>query len=177
MGWHSRLSSLLRNILNRPRVERDLDAELRAYVDMAADERRRAGLTEADARRAALLDVQGIEQVKERVRDARRGALLEQFLQDLSYAGRMFVKNRGFTAAVVLTLALGIGATTAIFSIVDTVIYRPLPYKDPERLVKITGNSGPAADRRRVLCRLRGPPRSEPAFSSRWPPTTGPTTP
>jgi putative ABC transport system permease protein len=141
MGWRSRLSSLLRNVLNRPRVERDLDAELRAYVDMAADERRRAGLTEADARRAALLEVQGIEQVKERVRDARRGALVEQFLQDLSYAGRMFVKNRGFTAAAVLTLALGIGATTAIFSIVDTVIYRPLPYKDPGRLVKIAGNT------------------------------------
>ena len=66
------------------------------------------------------------------MRDARAGALLEQFCQDLCYAGRMFVKNRGFTAAAVPTLALGIGATTAIFSIVDTVIYRPLPYKDPD---------------------------------------------
>ena len=141
MGWHSRLSSLLRNILKRPHVERDLDAELRAYVDMAADERRRAGMTEEAARRGALLELQGFEQVKERVRDARGGAVFEQFLQDLSYAGRMFVKNRGFTAASVLTLALGIGATTAIFSIVDTVIYRPLPYNDPERLVKIAGNA------------------------------------
>src|SRR6185503_5343779 len=141
MGRPSRLISLLRNLLNRARVERDLDAELRAYVDLATDERRRAGLTEEEARRSALLELQGLEQVKERVRDARSGALFEQFLQDLSYAGRMFVKNRGFTAASVLTLALGIGATTAIFSIVDTVIYRPLPYKDPERLVKITGNT------------------------------------
>jgi len=141
MGRPSRLISLLRNLLNRARVERDLDAELRAYVDLATDERRRAGLTEEEARRSALLELQGLEQVKERVRDARSGALFEQFLQDLSYAGRMFVKNRGFTAASVLTLALGIGATTAIFSIVDTVIYRPLPYKDPERLVKIAGNT------------------------------------
>jgi hypothetical protein len=108
MGWPSRLSSLLRNVLNRRHVEHDLDVELRAYVDMAADERRRAGMTEADARRAALLELQGCEQVKERVRAARSGALFEQFVQDLSYAGRMFVKNRGFTAASVLTLCHGL---------------------------------------------------------------------
>jgi predicted permease len=141
MSLPSRLSSLLRNIFRRPRIERDLDHELRSYLDMASDERRRAGMTEADARRAALIELQGIEQVKDRVRDVRHGALLDQLRQDVSYAGRMFVKNRGFTTAAVLTLSLGIGATTAIFSIVDTVIYRPLPYKDPGRLVKIAGNT------------------------------------
>jgi putative ABC transport system permease protein len=141
MSLTSRLSSLLRNILRKPRVERDLDDELHAYLDMATDERRRAGMPDADARRAALIELQGLEQVKEQVRDARAGALLEQLRQDVSYAGRMFVKNRGFTAAAVLTLALGIGATTAIFGIVDTVIYRPLPYREPGRLVKIAGNA------------------------------------
>jgi putative ABC transport system permease protein len=139
MSLPSRLASLLRNILRRRRVERDLDDELHAYLDMATDERRNAGMAGADARRAALIELQGLEQVKEQVRHARQGALLEQLRQDVSYAGRMFVKNRGFTAAAVLTLALGIGATSAIFSIVDTVIYRPLPYKDPGRLVKIAG--------------------------------------
>ena len=139
MPLPSRLASLLRNIFRQRRVERDLDDELHAYLDMAIDERRKAGMADADARRGALIELQGLEQVKEQVRDARHGALLEQLRQDVSYAGRMFIKNRGFTAAAVLTLALGIGATSAIFSIVDTVIYRPLPYKDPGRLVKIAG--------------------------------------
>jgi predicted permease len=141
MRWTARLSNLFRNIFDRQRVERDLDAELRAFLEMAVEERRSAGMSEPDARRAALLELQGLEQVKEQVRDARTGALVEQIRQDLSYAGRMFVKTPGFTAAAVVTLALGIGATTAIFSIVDTVVYRPLPYKDPGRLVKIAGNT------------------------------------
>src|SRR5688500_9683081 len=115
MSLPSRLASLLRNIFRRRRVERDLDDELHAYLDMATDERRNAGMADAAARRAALIELQGLEQVKEQVRHARHGALLEQLRQDVSYAGRMFVKNRGFTAAAVLTLALGIGATTAIF--------------------------------------------------------------
>src|SRR5258708_58446 len=141
MRWRVRQSSLLRNIFSRPRVERDLDDELRAYLDLAVEERRRASMAADDARGGALMEMQGLEQVKEQVRNARSGAVIEQIRQDLSYAVRMSVKNRGFTAASVLTLALGIGATTAIFSLVDTVIYRPLPYKDPGRLVKIAGNN------------------------------------
>src|SRR4030095_13271162 len=85
--------------------------------------------------------MQGLQQVTERVRETRAGARLDQLRQDLSYAGRMFVRNRGFTAAAVLTLALGIGASTAIFTIVDSVVSRPLPYTDPARLVKICGNA------------------------------------
>src|SRR4051812_33108340 len=115
MSLHARLASLLRNIFHKPRIERDLDDELRAYLDLSIDERRRAGMAEADARRDALVELQGLEQIKEHVREARAGALLEQLQQDVAYAGRMFVKNRGFTAAAVLMLALGIGATTAVF--------------------------------------------------------------
>jgi predicted permease len=137
----SRLASLLRNIFHKPRVEQDLDEELRAYIDLAVDEKRRAGLAAGEARRLALVEFQGVEQVKERVREERAGATPEQLWQDLSYAARMFVKNRGFTAAAVATLALGIGSSTAIFTIVDTVVYRPLPYADPGRLVKICGNA------------------------------------
>jgi putative ABC transport system permease protein len=143
----ARLSSFLRNVFDRRRIDRDLDDELRAYVEMATDEKRRAGYCERDARRAALAEMQGLQQVTERVREARAGATLDQLGRDLSYACRMFARNRGFTAAAVLTLALGIGATTAVFTVVDTVVYRPLPYADPGRLVKICGNgSGLATD-------------------------------
>jgi putative ABC transport system permease protein len=137
----ARFSSFLRNVFRRSAVDRDLDEELRAYVDLAADEKRGEGCEERDARRAALAEMRGLQQVTERVREARAGAGFDQVWQDLSYAGRMFARSRGFTAAAVLTLALGMGASTAIFTIVDTVIYRPLPYEDPARLVKICGNA------------------------------------
>ncbi|HEY7498698.1 MAG TPA: ABC transporter permease [Vicinamibacterales bacterium] len=139
----SRLSAFLRNLLHRRRVDDDLDEELRAYVDLAAADNEREGLTGEHARRAALLELQGLEQVKERVRDVRAGARIEQFWQDLSYGARMLAKRRGFTAAALATLALGIGINTAVFTIVDAVILRPPPYRDPSRLVKICGN--PAA--------------------------------
>ena len=136
-----RLAALLRNLFRRARVERDLDAELRAYLDLATDENRAAGLPDEAARRAALLDLGGVEQVKEQVRDARTGALFDHIRQDLVYAIRMLRKNASFTAMAVATLALGIGATTAVFSIVDSVVFRPLPYADPDRLVRICGAS------------------------------------
>jgi putative ABC transport system permease protein len=131
--------SFLRNLFRTRRVERDLDDEVRAYLEMAIDEKRESGLAEDQARRAALIELEGLEQVKERVREARSGAMVEQVWRDLTYAVRILLKHRGFTAATLATLALGIGANTAIFSIVDTIVLRPLPYADPDRLVKIWG--------------------------------------
>jgi putative ABC transport system permease protein len=136
----SRLASIVKNLFHRSRVEQDLDDELRCYVEMAAEEKRGAGCSDSEARRAALIELGGVEQVRESVRDIRAGALIDQLRQDLFYAIRVLGRNRGFTAVAVITLALGIGANTAIFSIVDTVVFRSLPYKDAGRLVKIWGS-------------------------------------
>jgi putative ABC transport system permease protein len=141
MSFRTRIASLWKNLALRDRVDRDLDDELRAYVEMATDEKRGAGVSEDQARRAALVEVGGVEQVREAVRDIRTGALVDQFRQDLHYAFRMLGRNRGLTGVAIATLALGVGANAAIFSIVDTVVLRPLPYKDPDRLVKIWGST------------------------------------
>jgi predicted permease len=137
MSATARIKSFVRNLLRRERAQRDLDDELRSFVELAVDEKRSLGLGEAQARRAVLAEAGGLEHVKERVREVASGALVEQLGQDLAYAGRMLVKNRGFGAVAVVTLALGIGANTAIFTVVDTVVFRPLPYREPGRLVKI----------------------------------------
>jgi putative ABC transport system permease protein len=137
----SYVSSFFRNIFRKRRVDQDLDDEVRSYLDLVIDEKRSAGLSDNEARRAALIELQGLEQIKERVRDVRAGTVVEQLCRDVRYGVRVLIKNRSFTTAAVATLALGIGANTAIFTIVDTIVFRPLPYADPERLVKIWGTA------------------------------------
>ena len=143
MGALARMRSLLRNLLRPSRVERALDDELRGYVDLLTDEKVAAGLSRAAARREALVELGGAEQVKERVRAVRAGAVLEQLAQDVRYAVRALRRAPGFTAVAVATLALGIGANTAIFSIVDALLFRPLPIADPSHVVALyRGASG-----------------------------------
>ena len=132
-----RLRSLARNLLFRRQAERELDDELRAYVALLADEHERAGLPPDEARRRALREAGGVSRVKEEVRDARAGAAFEVLAQDVRYGARALARNPGFTAAAVLALALGIGATTAILGVVDAVLLRPLPYADAARLVTV----------------------------------------
>jgi putative ABC transport system permease protein len=143
MPVSSYISSFFRNIFRKRRVDQDLDDEVRAYLDLVIDEKRAAGLADNEARRAALIELQGVEQIKERVREVRAGTVVEQLWRDVAYGGRVLIKSPGFTAAAVATLALGIGANTAIFTIVDTIVFRPLPYTEPGRLVKIWGTSRP----------------------------------
>ena len=101
-----RLRSLARNLLFRRQAERELDAELRAYVAMLADEHERAGLPPHEARRRALCEAGGVSRVKEEVRDVRAGAAFEVLAQDVRYGARALARNPGFTAAAVLALAL-----------------------------------------------------------------------
>ena len=117
------------------RVDDELDAEVTAFVEALAERRERAGVSPAEARRQALAEVGGIEPVKERVREVRMGRILDETLRDIAYAWRGLRKAPGFTAAALATLALGVAATTAIFSVANALLVQPLPFRDPERLV------------------------------------------
>jgi predicted permease len=132
-----RLLRLVRNLLRPGRVERDLDEEIRGYVDQVADEHVAAGMSPAAAARQARLHTGGIEQVKEEVRHVRAGALVEQFAQDVRYGVRALRKDPGFTIAALVSLALGIGANTAIFSIIDALLLDSLPVERPRELVML----------------------------------------
>ena len=131
------LSNTWRNLIRRASVESDLDAELRAYVDLSAGQKMKSGMSPTEARRVALIESDGVEQVKERVRDVRAGNLLETVLRDYQFGARMLAKNPAFTAAAVTMLALGIGANTAVFSVVNAVLLRGLPYSQPDRIVAL----------------------------------------
>jgi hypothetical protein len=132
-----RILSLFRNLFRKRDIEQALDDELRSTLEALTQEKIEQGLSQEVARREALIEIGGIEQVKERVRVARVGHFVEVLVSDVRYGLRQLRRNRSFTAVAALTLALGIGGTTAIFSVVNGVLIQPLPYSHPERLVEV----------------------------------------
>jgi predicted permease len=137
MPFFVKARSFLRNLFSPRRVELDVDEEVRSYLEMLAEENLRAGMPPEDARRAAQIELGGIEQVKEQVREERLGDWLHSVISDCRFAARQLRKNPGATAIMVFTLALAIGATTAIFSVVYGVLLRPLPYAQPSRIMAV----------------------------------------
>jgi len=133
----SRMKNFFRNIFAKRRNDGELDDEVHSYVDLLAEEKMRAGMNPEQARRAARIELGGVEQVKEQVREARAGAWLDTVIQDIRYGLRILRKSPGFTTVAVLILALGIGANTAIFSMINGLMLHTLPVRDPGRLVEL----------------------------------------
>jgi len=137
MPTFSRMKNFFRNIFAKRRNDGELDDEVHSYVDLLAEEKMRAGMNPEQARRAARIELGGVEQVKEQVREARAGAWLDTVIQDIRYGLRILRKSPGFTTVAVLILALGIGANTAIFSMINGLMLHTLPVRDPGRLVEL----------------------------------------
>jgi predicted permease len=131
------MKNFFRNIFAKRRNDGELDDEVHSYVDLLAEEKMRAGMNPEQARRAARIELGGVEQVKEQVREARAGAWLDTVIQDIRYGLRILRKSPGFTTVAVLILALGIGANTAIFSMINGLMLHTLPVRDPGRLVEL----------------------------------------
>src|SRR6266851_3566312 len=128
----------LAGLFDRRRRERELADELESHLQLHIEDNLRRGMTPVEARRQALIKLGGIEQTKDIYRDRRGVPTLESLIYDVRYGLRMLAKSPGFTAVAVLTLALGIGANTAIFTLIDGLLLKRLPVREPDRLVALS---------------------------------------
>ncbi len=148
MGWLQsrtldKLCLRLRSVVLRKRVDDELDIELAFHLEQQIKEYLAAGMSLEEARFAARRAIGGIAQIKDQCRDTRRAGWVTDLVSDMRYAGRTFARARGFAITIILTLALGIGANTAVFNITDALLLRSLPLPDPERLIQILQPDGP----------------------------------
>jgi predicted permease len=167
----SRAMSLWRNLFHKQHVELDLAEELRSLLQLLTDEKMRLGMSAEQALRESHIEVGGLAQVAEKVRAARAGATLETIGKDLRYAARILARRPLFTTVAILTLAIGIGANTAIFSVVNAVLLQPLPYPASDRLAiiwSVLGNEGRAPASGSELVSLQERSRLFEQFAGIW---------
>src|ERR1700761_4540597 len=141
----------LRTVLRKQTVEQELDDEVRSYLDGLVDGKMRRGVPREQAVREARLEIGGVDTVKQAVRDTSWERILSPIFQDLRYAGRVMRRTPAVTIVAVLTRALGIGATSAVFSIVYGLLFRPLPYPDDGRIAMVHMNFSPQNARRGTM--------------------------
>src|SRR5437667_7502662 len=134
MRWIQKMSLKWRAALRRPQVEREMEAELADHLESETEELIARGVPLSEARRRARETVGRVDAIKEECRDSRGTAGWEQLKQDIAFGLRLLLKNRTFSSMALATMALAIGATTAVFSLIDGVLIRPLPFAGPDRL-------------------------------------------